>query len=224
MYIYVYVNQSNLYTVSHPPPVFAGLDLALLELTHPLALLPACPSPPVSASASPPVSASASPSPPVSASVSPPVSVSASPAVSGSASASPAVSAPASPPVSGFASFDSHAAPPAYNNNNTGRGPAPPLEGVTPINIGGGYNNKNTGGGLDGNNTGGGLAALPLGDDCRLRLGDDLVLLGYSRTARSQPPSATNTRGNIYVCIHIYKIYRDWVLFEYVNIYLCIHM
>jgi len=39
------------------------------------------------------------------------------------------------------------------------------------------------------------LAALPLGDDLRLRLGDDLVLLGYSRTARNQPPSATNTRG-----------------------------
>lgn len=40
-----------------------------------------------------------------------------------------------------------------------------------------------------------GLMALPLGDDLRLRLGDDLFLLGYSRTARNQPPSATNTRG-----------------------------
>jgi hypothetical protein len=39
------------------------------------------------------------------------------------------------------------------------------------------------------------LMALPLGDDLRLRLGDDLFLLGYSRTARNQPPAATNTRG-----------------------------
>lgn len=40
-----------------------------------------------------------------------------------------------------------------------------------------------------------GVVALPLGDDTQLRLDDDCVLLGYSRTTRGQAPTATNTRG-----------------------------
>lgn len=39
------------------------------------------------------------------------------------------------------------------------------------------------------------IAALPIGDEASLSVGDDVVLLGYGQTGRGGPPAATNTRG-----------------------------
>ena len=39
------------------------------------------------------------------------------------------------------------------------------------------------------------VAALPLGDEASLGVGDDVVLLGYGQAGRGGPPAATNTRG-----------------------------
>ena len=39
------------------------------------------------------------------------------------------------------------------------------------------------------------VVALPIGHESTLTVGEDVVLLGYGRTGRGGPPSATNTRG-----------------------------